>query len=155
LQEIQQTQTAMANPTTTDQDLAKRSLKSFRKLSKLYKNNAKSIEFAVKEDGTAFQLPVSALDGIETILKNLAEGKHSEILSETQYLTTQQAADYLDVSRPFVVRLLEAGKLPFKKVGRHRRVLFSELKNYEDKQQQIALQKLKKLSEESQLLDLY
>lgn len=145
----------MANPTTTDQDLAKRSLKSFRKLSKLYKNKAKSIEFAVKEDGTAFQLPVSALDNIETILKNLAEGKHSEILSENQYLTTQQAADYLDVSRPFIVRLLEAGKLPFKKVGRHRRVLFSELKNYEEKQQQIALQKLKKLSEESQLLNLY
>jgi excisionase family DNA binding protein len=152
---MQQTHISMANPTTTDQDLAKRSLKSFRKLSKLYKNNAKSIEFAVKEDGTAFQLPVSALDSIETILKNLAEGKHSEILSENQYLTTQQAADYLDVSRPFVVRLLEAGKLPFKKVGRHRRVLFSELKHYEEKQQQIALQKLKKLSEESQLLNLY
>ena len=145
----------MANPTTTDQDLAKRSLKSFRKLSKLYKNNVKSIEFAVKEDGMAFQLPVPALDSIETILKNLAEGKHSEILSENQYLTTQQAADYLDVSRPFVVRLLEAGKLPFKTVGRHRRVLFSELKHYEEKQQQIALQKLKKLSEESQLLNLY
>jgi excisionase family DNA binding protein len=145
----------MANPTTTDQDLAKRSLKSFRKLSKLYKNNAKSIEFAVKEDGTTFQLPVSALDSIETILKNLAEGKHSEILSENQYLTTQQAADYLDVSRPFVVRLLEAGKLPFKTVGRHRRVLFSELKHYEEKQQQTTLQKLKKLSEESQLLNLY
>lgn len=145
----------MANPTTTDQDLAKRSLKSFRKLSKLYKNNVKSIEFAVKEDGMAFQLPVSALDSIETILKNLAAGKHSEILSENQYLTTQQAADYLDVSRPFVVRLLEAGKIPFKTVGRHRRVLFSELKHYEEKQQQIALQKLKKLSEESQLLNLY
>lgn len=145
----------MANPTSTDQDLAKRSLKSFRKLSKLYKNNEKYIELAAKESGTAFQLPVSALDSIETILKNLAEGKHSEIISEKQYLTTQQVADYLDVSRPFVVRLLEAGKLPFKTVGRHRRVLFSDLKNYEDKQQQIALQKLKKLSEESQNLNLY
>jgi len=145
----------MANPTITDQDLAKRSLKSFRKLSKLYKNNAKTIECAVKEDGTVFQLPVSVLGNIETILRNLAEGKNSEILSEAQYLTTQQAADYLDVSRPFVIRLLESGKIPFKKVGRHRRVLFSELKNYEEKQQQIALQKLKKLTEESQLLNLY
>jgi excisionase family DNA binding protein len=145
----------MENTSTTDQDLAKRSLKSFRKLSKLYKNNAQSIEFAVKDSGTAFQLPVSALDSIETILKNLSEGKHSEILSENQYLTTQQAADYMDVSRPFVVRLLEDGKLPYKKVGRHRRVLFSELKNYEAKQQQITLENLKKLTEESQLLNLY
>lgn len=145
----------MANPTITDQDLAKRSLKSIRKISKLHKNNKTSIEFAVKEDGTTFQLPVSALDSIETILKNLSEGKNSEIVSEIQYLTTQQAADYLDVSRPFVVRLMEAGKLPYKKVGRHRRVLFSDLKNYEEKQQQIALGKLKKLTEESQLLNLY
>ena len=145
----------MENTSTTDQDLAKRSLKSFRKLSKLYKNNAQSIEFAVKDSGTAFQLPVSALDSIETILKNLSEGKHSEILSENQYLTTQQAADYMDVSRPFVVRLLEDGKLPYKKVGRHRRVLFSELKNYEAKQQQITLENLKKLTEESKLLNLY
>ena len=145
----------MENTSTTDQDLAKRSLKSFRKLSKLYKNNAQSIEFAVKDSGTAFQLPVSALDSIETILKNLSEGKHSEILSENQYLTTQQAADYMDVSRHFVVRLLEDGKLPYKKVGRHRRVLFSELKNYEAKQQQITLENLKKLTEESQLLNLY
>jgi excisionase family DNA binding protein len=139
----------------SDQVLARRSLKAFRKILKLYKNNPSSIELAVKEDGTAFQLPVSALDSIETILKNLSEGKRSEILSENQYLTTQQAADYLEVSRPFVIRLLEAGKLPFKKVGRHRRVLFSEIKNYEEKQQRIALQKMKSLTEESQLLNLY
>ncbi len=145
----------MANPTITDQELAKRSLKCIRKISKLHKNNKSSIELAVKEDGTTFQLPVSALHSIETILKNLSEGKNSEIVSENQYLTTQQAADYLDVSRPFIVRLMEAGKLPYKKVGSHRRVLFSELKNYEEIQQQVALGKLKKLSEESQLLNLY
>jgi excisionase family DNA binding protein len=145
----------MANPTISDQDLAKRSLKSIRKISKLHKNNKSSIEFAVKEDGTTFQLPVSALDSIEIILQNLAEGKKSEIVSEIQYLTTQQAADYLDVSRPFIVRLMEASKLPHKKVGRHRRVLFSELKNYEEKQQQAVMEKLKKLTEESQLLNLY
>jgi excisionase family DNA binding protein len=145
----------MAKPPISDQELAKRSLKSFRKLSKLYKNSATSIEFVVKDDGVAYELPVSALDSIETILKNLAEGRHSEILSEDQYLTTQQAADILNVSRPFVVRLLEAGKLPFKKVGRHRRVRFSDLKTYQEKQQRIALQNLQKIAEESQKLGLY
>lgn len=144
----------MTKPISTDQALAKRSLKSFRNISERYKNNAESIELSVKDDGTVFQLPVSALDSIEKILKNLAEGRKCEIFSESQYLTTQEAADYLDVSRPFIVRLMEDGKLPFKKVGRHRRVLFSELKKYEEKQQQIALQKLKELSDESQLLDL-
>ena len=51
----------MANPTTTDQDLAKRSLKSFRKLSKLYKNNANSIEFAVAQEWNGIQLPSSCV----------------------------------------------------------------------------------------------
>lgn len=145
----------MANPTITEQDLAKRSLKSLRKLSKLYKNNTESIEFTVNDDGTVFQLPVAALDGIETILKKLAEGKNPEVLSKTEYITTQEAADYLDVSRPFVVRLLEAGKIPYKKVGRHRRLLFSELKKYEERQQETTLEKLKEMTEESQNLNLY
>jgi excisionase family DNA binding protein len=144
----------MTTQKTTDQDLAKRSLESFRKLSDRYKDDTSTIECTVKDDGTAFQIPVSALVKIEFILENLAEGKDVEILSETKYLTTQQAADYLDVSRPFVVRLLESGKLPFKKVGRHRRVLFSEVKKYEEKQRQTALKKLEKLTEESQNLNL-
>lgn len=145
----------MANSGNTEQELAKSSLKSFRKLSKTYKDNTKSVEFAVKDEGITFQVPVSALDSFETILKNIAEGKQPKIMSENQYLTTQEAADYLDVSRPFVIRLMEAGKLPHKKVGRHRRVLFSELKNYEKKQQQITLKKMQDITDESQFLDLY
>jgi excisionase family DNA binding protein len=145
----------MANSGNTEQELAKSSLKSFRKLYKTYKDNTKSVEFAVKDEGITFQVPVSALDSFETILKNIAEGKQPKIMSENQYLTTQEAADYLDVSRPFVIRLMEAGKLPHKKVGRHRRVLFSELKNYEKKQQQITLKKMQDITDESQLLDLY
>jgi excisionase family DNA binding protein len=145
----------MTKPSISDQELAKRSLTSFRKLSTLYKDSTTSIQFILKDDGVAYELPVSALDSIETILKNLAEGRHSEILSEDQFLTTQQAADILNVSRPFVVRLLESGKLPFKKVGRHRRVRFSDVKAYEERQQRITLQNLQKIAEESQKLGLY
>jgi excisionase family DNA binding protein len=47
-------------------------------------------------------------------------------------LTTQQAADYLNVSRPFLVQQIEANKLPYRKVGSHRRVKFSDLVEFEN-----------------------
>mgnify|MGYP000176560757 CR=1 FL=1 len=138
-----------------EQIIAKNSLKSIRKLAKTYKNSSKSIEFVVKGEEVAFQVPVSALSSLEAIFENIAKGNESEVVNFKKYFTTQEAAEYLDVSRPFVIRLMEAGELPFIKVGRHRRVLFSDLKKYEKGQQEMALDKMKQLAKESQNLDLY
>jgi len=64
------------------------------------------------------------------ILKNLQAGKAVSIVPEHQQLTTQRAANILGVSRPFLVRLLENGDMPFHMVGSHRRIYLRDLLDY-------------------------
>lgn len=89
------------------------------------------------------------------ILDALADGKGVQIVPKDMELTTQQAADLLNVSRPYLITLLESGKIPFRKVGRHRRVTFEalmEYKRHDDAERRAAADELASLSEE---LDLY
>jgi excisionase family DNA binding protein len=64
------------------------------------------------------------------ILRNLQSGNAISIVPEHRQLTTQRAANILGVSRPFLVGLVEAGKIPFHMVGRHRRIYLSDLLDY-------------------------
>ncbi|HEY2575899.1 MAG TPA: helix-turn-helix domain-containing protein [Streptosporangiaceae bacterium] len=89
------------------------------------------------------------------ILDALADGRGVQIVPKDMELTTQQAADLLNVSRPYLITLLESGKIPFRKVGRHRRVTFEALmgyKRHDDAERRAAADELASLSEE---LDLY
>jgi excisionase family DNA binding protein len=69
-------------------------------------------------------------------------------------LTTQQAADVLNVSRPFLVKLLDQGKIPCRKVGSHRRVLFADIMAYKKQNNHQRLQALEELSALDQELGL-
>ena len=76
---------------------------------------------------------------------------------ESSELTTKQAADVLGVSRPFLIRVLEAGTIPYRKVGRHRRVLMKDVLAYKQSMQvkrRAALDDLVKASEEMDGYDL-
>ena len=87
-------------------------------------------------------------------LSYIAQGKSVIVTPEPMEFTTQQAADFLRVSRPFLVKLLENDEIPFRKVGKHRRIRFEDLITYKQRIDQKRLKVLEKLAQESQKLDL-
>jgi len=129
---------------------AKKTLKSLRgsQFSK------ESVYITVSKDSSPISIPSDAVSYLELILEHMAKGQQIEIVSGSQMLTTQQAADFLNVSRPHVVKLMETGVLPFIKVGKHRRIDFEDLKSYHNIQQKKAQKALKKLALQAQDLDM-
>lgn len=82
------------------------------------------------EGGEEFVLPKAAVQLLSHLLTEMSQGNAVTLIPFHAELTTQEAADFLNVSRPYLIRLLEAGSLPFRKVGSHRRVKFSELRAF-------------------------
>ncbi|HEY8907334.1 MAG TPA: helix-turn-helix domain-containing protein [Rhodoferax sp.] len=85
------------------------------------------------------------------VLRQMAKQEPMLLVPQKHELTTQEAANFLNVSRPFVIKEIEANRLKCRKVNRHRRIEFEELRRYQTAQQtqsEQALQDLTQLSEE-------
>jgi excisionase family DNA binding protein len=117
-------------PTEADAHLAE---ESGSRLAKLLGSRRPDLRFRIEEgdqQGEAITIPMAALRLLAGILTEMAKGNRVTLVPIHAELTTQQAADLLRVSRPYLIGLLEEGKIPFRLVGQHRRVRFDDLMAY-------------------------
>jgi len=135
-------------PSTDDSRVAKRSSET---LSRYVSHNL-SVRVGTTND--EIELPEGAVRLLVDILSNMAEGNAVTLIPVHAELTTKQAADILGVSRPFLIRLLEDGVIPFRKVGTHRRVFFEDVQAYRKQVTEERESALQQLVEEAQSLDM-
>ncbi|WEK04276.1 MAG: helix-turn-helix domain-containing protein [Candidatus Devosia phytovorans] len=83
------------------------------------------------DDGEELTLPTAAAKLLTHLLTEMSQGNAVTLIPLHAELTTQQAADFLNVSRPHVIRLIEDGRLNHHKVGTHRRIKFGDLEAYQ------------------------
>ena len=108
------------------------------------------------EDGSeqTLEIPKSAYQLLIDILSQMAQGNAVTLIPIHAELTTQEAADLLNVSRPYLVKLLESKQIPFHKVGRHRRIRFEDLMNYKNQIDGDRMQALDELAAQAQELEM-
>lgn len=107
------------------------------------------------EQGTEVAVPVQAMYLFVDILQQMAQGNTVSITSTQAELTTQQAADRLHVSRPFLIdNILNTGKLPFHKVGNRRKILLQDVLDYQALQRNESAEMLADLAHRSQDLQM-
>jgi excisionase family DNA binding protein len=106
-------------------------------------------------DGEQVPLPEEVYQVLVEVVEAMREGKVITLVPHTQRLTTQEAADFLGVSRPTLVKLLEAGRIPYEQPGRHRRVLFIDLLAYQERQRENRRAALDQMTEDADEAGLY
>jgi len=142
---------ASYEPVTPTVDDARLAQASIRRLAPFLDQN---LRVHIGETDETVELPAAAVRLLVDLLSAMAEGNAVTLIPIHAELTTQQAADLLGVSRPFLVKQLEDGTIPHRRVGTHRRVLFSDLMKYRREMDRNRLEALDELAAQAQELDL-
>ena len=106
-------------------------------------------------DGEQVPLPEEVYRVLVEVVEAMREGTPITLVPRAQRLTAQEAADFLGVSRPTLVKLLEGGKIPYDQPGRHRRLLFTDLLAYQQRQRAGRRAALDEMTEDASEAGIY
>lgn len=102
----------------------------------------------------AVLIPDAAIQPILEVLERLGRGESPSVVTLEEEVTTQHAADILNVSRPTLVKMIEEGKIPFDRVGRHRRLRLRDVLAYREARSKARMEAFDQLMQEEADLDL-
>lgn len=137
--------------TLPDIETASLARASAGELSRLLAKKPAADRARINLNGHDLILPRQALALLRDLLAEMAQGNAVMVVPMHAELTTQDAANILNVSRPYFIKLLEEGKIPFTKIGTHRRIRYQDLMAYKqqrDQQSQALLDELTRQAQE-------
>lgn len=121
-----------------------------------YAGMARPLKLRVREgrQEQSIELPAGAVDLLMHVLEAMSAGQGVTLIPEGAELTTVQAADVLNVSRPFLIKLLDQKAIPHRKVGKHRSIRMEDVMAYKDAIDREREQVLDQLTREAQTQDM-
>jgi excisionase family DNA binding protein len=138
-------------PGADESALAREALVRVRRVLDDHPRDGESVQLTLEDDHETVTVPRVAVDLLVGVLANLAAGQGVTLVPSHAELTTQQAADLLNVSRPYLIKLLDEQQIDYRTVGTHRRVKASSLMDYkrrDDAQRRKAADELASMTRE-------
>lgn len=141
-------------PIPSDEESAQ-AREACRRLARLLPHGERPLRLITEDNRhEMISIPPCAVGLLLDVLTQLGQGRAVTIVPGKVELTTQDVADYLNVSPPYVVKLIESGKLPARLVGTRRRVSFADLIKFEEEDRKVrraALDELARIDQELKL----
>lgn len=137
-----------------DPESAELARASAAELSRLLAQLPDAHRARVQLDGRDLILPRQALILLRNLLAEMARGNAVTVVPTHAEMTTQEAANLLNVSRPHLIKLLEQEQIPHTRTGTHRRIRYQDLMHYKQQRDQKSLQALDELTRQAQQLEL-
>lgn len=142
--------TAEGEENAVDADLANEALCALNQILDEPASSSKAVDVTIQGHTKVVQLPRGLGEILRQILANAAAGRPVAVMPAHAELTTQQAADMLNVSRPYLIKLVEEGRIVCRKVGTHRRIQAASVRDY---RRQMELDSKKAADELTQLTE--